>query len=135
MIICHETCSMTEHSACELKKDWLYHIKWKLSILYVWIKNYWFSLWFEWRIFKNCKNNKNSRIIFLLQCFKSLNFSECLRILSDINYEFYYYYFFYLISFEEQKILCMNRRIEKCYEYFEIDLNNCFNIKTFKLFF
>ena len=52
-----------------------------------------------------------------------------------MNYEFYYYCFFYLSSFKERKILCINKRTERRYEYFKINLDNYFDIETLKLFF
>ena len=73
-IVYHEACSMTERSACELRKDELHDIRWKISILYVWTKDCWFCLRLEWQIFWNCKDNKNSWMIFLSQCFESSGF-------------------------------------------------------------
>ena len=57
-----------------------------------------------------------------------------MRVLSNINYKFYYYCFFYLSSFEERKTLCVSKKTKRCYEYFEIDLNDCIDIKNLELF-
>ena len=125
---------MTERSACELRKDELHDIRWKISILYVWTKDCWFCLRLEWQIFWNCKNNKDSWMIFLLRCFESSDFHWCLRVLSNINYKFCYYCLFHLSFFEERKIFCVNKRTEKCHEYFEVDFNDCIDTETFELF-
>ena len=74
-------------------------------------------------------------MIFLSRCFESSNFHYCLRGLSNMNYEFYYYCFFYLLSFKERRALYMSRKIKKCYEYFEVDFGDCFDIEILKLFF
>ena len=72
---------------------------------------------------------------FLLRYFEISDFHWCLRILSNINYEFYYYCFSYLSPFEEQKAFCMNRKIEKCHESFKIDFDDCIDTEILELFF
>ena len=52
-----------------------------------------------------------------------------------MNYEFCYYYFSYLSSFEERRILYINKKTEKCHEYFEVDFDDCIDIETLELFF
>ena len=58
-----------------------------------------------------------------------------MRVLSNINYEFYYYCFFYLSFFEERRVLCVNWKTEKCHEYFKVDLDDCTDTEILELFF
>ena len=74
-------------------------------------------------------------MIFLSRYFESSSFHCCLRVLSNMNYKFCYYCFFYLLSFEERKAFCVNRKTKKCYEYFKIDFDDCTDIETLELFF
>ena len=70
-----------------------------------------------------------------MQCFESSNFHWYLRVLSNINYKFYYYCFFYLLSFEERRVFCVNKKTEKQYKYFEVDFDDCIDTEILELFF
>ena len=58
-----------------------------------------------------------------------------MRVLSNINYEFYYYCLSHLLSFEARRVICVNKRTERRHEYFKIDFDNCIGTEIFELFF
>ena len=82
------------------------------------------------QIFWNCKNNKDSWMVFLSRCFENSNFHWCLRVLSNINYKFYYYYFFYLSSFEKRRVLYVSRKTENVMNILKLILTTASTLRS-----
>ena len=126
---------MTERDINEFEKNKLYNFRWKVSILCCWFQDYWFYLRFEWQIFRNDKDDKNFKMIFLLRCFWSSCIHWSLCVLQNLSHKFCYHCRLYLSSFKKREIFYVKRKTEDCNEYFEADINNCICFEIFKLFF